>query len=636
MGMVCAQSAQPGGVAGLRVWLHPVPDATYIPQGILVNTFTGDTTYFQGDTLSGPAQAINHHLCLSAPPGSPSVPIDTIAGQQASVFLVYAPPSNEERLLWSMEANDTSLLSLTTQRVARFIDHTYLNYAQGAQTPVRLQSYFHRREAAPPGAYRLRIAAPPPAPQFPVERFNGALPELLLYNRVLTPLERQRVESRLAIMYGITLDRADYLDSRGRRIWDAKGNAHYAHNIFGVGSDTAGALVQRVSASSNEPALLTLAFDAITTWNDDHALLDDGAFLLCGDDGRQRRWAVREAGRPQYLDRRWRMQCTDAGQLATALRVDPHMIDNAPENGTTYWLMIDRTGSGQEAYGSTDLVPGTLLLADSTIHFRDVHWDTDGNGTDVFTLAAGGSFLPFAWVDPPTCEPPASGVIRADLVGGTAPFSFRLRATNGAVDEAWSVQDPHAAHPIHVAPGEYTLRMADATGYSVEDVLWIEATDAPRIPLNDTYTLTAGTNLVLDAGTWDDPVTYEWRLNDTLLTTGRFLRVERTGSYTCTVVAGGCPARKHIRVDADAQEHYFDVALMPNPASEGHTVLQLAMDAIADAVVSVIDPMGKEHTRQELKGRSFYQLPLFVQLPGSYLVRVISQGHQVTRKLIVM
>ena len=43
-------------------------------------------------------------------------------------------------------------------------------------------------------------------------RFDGYSPEVIIYGRYLTPAERRKVESYLAVKYGITLNNS-YLDS---------------------------------------------------------------------------------------------------------------------------------------------------------------------------------------------------------------------------------------------------------------------------------------------------------------------------------------------------------------------------------------------------------------------------------------
>ncbi|MEJ0029117.1 MAG: hypothetical protein WDO15_01530 [Bacteroidota bacterium] len=71
---------------------------------------------------------------------------------------------------------------------------------------------------------------------------NGDLSEVVLYNTALTSTDRQKIESYLAIKYGITLDQSsggyDYLSSTGATIYPATtSHANYLLNIAGIAKD---------------------------------------------------------------------------------------------------------------------------------------------------------------------------------------------------------------------------------------------------------------------------------------------------------------------------------------------------------------------------------------------------------------
>lgn len=91
---------------------------------------------------------------------------------------------------------------------------------------------------------------------FPTSLFGNAsirgyAPELIVFSRMLTPDERRKVESYLAVKYGITL-KGSYLDSDGNLTWDMAENQAYHHRVTAVGTDMAGSLSQPLSATSYE------------------------------------------------------------------------------------------------------------------------------------------------------------------------------------------------------------------------------------------------------------------------------------------------------------------------------------------------------------------------------------------------
>jgi hypothetical protein len=77
-----------------------------------------------------------------------------------------------------------------------------------------------------------------------------------VYNRALTPLEQQKVDSYLAIKYGITLSGGtmNYLASDSTILWNASTNSAYKNNITVIGRDDASALSQKQSKSVNPNA----------------------------------------------------------------------------------------------------------------------------------------------------------------------------------------------------------------------------------------------------------------------------------------------------------------------------------------------------------------------------------------------
>ncbi len=90
--------------------------------------------------------------------------------------------------------------------------------------------------------------------------FDGRIAEVITYNsrksdNNLTQ-ERNRIQSYLAIKYGITLGingtSQDYVDSSGNIIWDQSANLGYNYDITGIGRDNDSELNQKQSRSVND------------------------------------------------------------------------------------------------------------------------------------------------------------------------------------------------------------------------------------------------------------------------------------------------------------------------------------------------------------------------------------------------
>ncbi|GHT32337.1 hypothetical protein FACS189434_03830 [Bacteroidia bacterium] len=81
--------------------------------------------------------------------------------------------------------------------------------------------------------------------------FYGFTPEFIVYNRLLTPTERMKVETYLAIKYGLTLDNS-YINSKGDMLWNIKSDSIYSHRITGYERDDSSGLYQTQATTSYE------------------------------------------------------------------------------------------------------------------------------------------------------------------------------------------------------------------------------------------------------------------------------------------------------------------------------------------------------------------------------------------------
>src|SRR5690606_26035988 len=122
--------------------------------------------------------------------------------------------------------------------------------------------------------------------------FIGHLGETIIYGAgSLTETERRRVDSYLAIKYGITLGRVEsnpYLASDETIIWDGSIATAYNNNIFGVAKDDIGLFEQKVSRSVNTAGsmLAVATTDNFTLPNADASrtgFTNDKTYFLLGD-----------------------------------------------------------------------------------------------------------------------------------------------------------------------------------------------------------------------------------------------------------------------------------------------------------------------------------------------------------------
>ncbi len=215
--------------------------------------------------------------------------------------------------------------------------------------------------------------------------FNGDINEVIVYNATTTTAaELQRIESYLALKYGITLDQTtpqDYLASDASVIWDASANAAYSFDIAGIGKDDGSALMQKQSKSVNKSGMVTIGLGAIEATNATNAntFAADKNFLVWGSDKATNDVQATElpagAIATFRLQREWKVQETGTiNNLSMAFD-----YEKVSANATDLELYIDTDGDGDFS-NATIITGGTI--ANGQVTFTGV----DLNDGDVFTL----------------------------------------------------------------------------------------------------------------------------------------------------------------------------------------------------------------------------------------------------------
>lgn len=142
---------------------------------------------------------------------------------------------------------------------------------------------------------------------------SGDVAEIIVYDRELNSLEIQKVNTYLAIKYGITLGyndetfvlgdspetqgitysgaSNDYIASDGSTLWDGAANAGFGYNVFGIARDDNSNLLQLKSRSSNVQRIEISPgnanfLDAILTIESESGVINnDLSYLLVGHNG---------------------------------------------------------------------------------------------------------------------------------------------------------------------------------------------------------------------------------------------------------------------------------------------------------------------------------------------------------------
>ena len=106
--------------------------------------------------------------------------------------------------------------------------------------------------------------------------------EVVIYNTALTTADQNRVESYLALKYGITLDQTvakNYILANSSVAWNASLATTYNRDIAGIARDDLASLSQLRSQSINNTGDIIVVRDGATIGSNSRALIwaNDGA-----------------------------------------------------------------------------------------------------------------------------------------------------------------------------------------------------------------------------------------------------------------------------------------------------------------------------------------------------------------------
>ncbi len=108
---------------------------------------------------------------------------------------------------------------------------------------------------------------------------KNAIFELLFFPKYISVQKKQKIETYLAIKYGISLEKKqDYYNSDYQKIWDTTENEDFSNRVFGIGYDDGLGLKQKESIHS-EDDFLRIAYS-------NKEDVSDKQFLLVGDNGK--------------------------------------------------------------------------------------------------------------------------------------------------------------------------------------------------------------------------------------------------------------------------------------------------------------------------------------------------------------
>jgi len=375
-------SQTPGGVNGITKWIKSDLD---------LNKYSIKYEKFD---LAGRQSFADHSIINYNPVlqynelnSHKSIPLQWDNLSQVTIFTVYQEnKSVPEHTIWKIHGDlDTS--ELTTNRVIdREETMTYLN---DQSTSAVINTYIKRwRNYKNPDELIRNISFGNDVKER--SYFDAKLGEFILYNKVLKVHDQQKIESYLALKYGISL-KHDYINSDGKVVWPYKSNITFANRITGIGNDGQGALLQKQSENISNSFYITIGAKTIKNTNDENtAVINNKDYLIFGDNngGISIENKILNQNSFDLLKRHWLMNVSGltAHTISTELKIYFPKVFPSGMPVENYVLIIDRSTKGEFSQKETVVIPAIEQTPDGLLTFKNIYWDTDLNGKDIFTF----------------------------------------------------------------------------------------------------------------------------------------------------------------------------------------------------------------------------------------------------------
>ena len=630
---MAGQESMPGGVKGAYVW-----EVTVVTK----NGLSGFTSRLpgisdSGFSVTGSTRTINNNPALqfSDAAGTLNSTLDLGKLRSFSLFTVCQESDTaSEKIIASLENDSIAEMVLTNRRMAALDVYRYAGYNTPQDLFPRIYSYTRNRSSdTVPVSRRLQLGRPPGNQQIPASVFKGLIPEIILFNRVISPKERRQVESYLALKYGITLNQefpSPYLNSRGEIIWDAELNKAYNRNIAGIGRDDISGLNQSVSESSLTPGLMKIGVSGE---------LKNNSYMLWGDNGKPSRFE--EGTGIRRLEREWKISAFNTSGGKVLLETDMLALSEIDplDEGESFWLMKDRSGTGKYPFGQTDYIQSfPVSSTGGIIRFGPVAIDADTSGNDVFTILAAPSFFARSIIVRPSCLSAKSGIILAEICGGEAPFDIVLM---GISDSRFNVSGRinKREHVFRgISQGAYILNVTDAGNKVYTEKIWVANSSSWETRIEEVYTVNEGETIVLNASEGMPALDfyYSWTTPSYSTVNNEVITIDQPGIYLLSVTDdNNCNITREFRVKETGNSVFTMTDLYPNP-TDGWFTVRIMLEREMDVNVVITDAAGRLLKQSLLRNDRFYRYTDMIGRPGIYFITLFSGMDKVTLRLIIL
>jgi hypothetical protein len=634
--IISQQKIMPGNVSEPFFWIKSKgnSDAYYW------ENVTKKEAKIPANTQKGSDFNFNPSILFNQSKDSIILPLGTESKRKQTIFMVYkVKDSLKEQLLWTIDDTKKTLSAATNKRLADLKKYNYQSYPEKIK-PHNANIHFFQQNitdsVAKPAV--LTIGLKSRFEKLPPEEFNGNISEILVYNRVLSGVENQKVASYLAIKYGISLSQFEiknYLNSAGQTIWDIEKHKGFESSITGLGRDDTSGLLQPKGSNMIDSGLLTFELKSKTN------TIPDNYFVFWSDNGKNLLIKKQEQGEPLGIDRQWQLDFSGSKDLSLDWTFDPKFIKGTLPADSYYWLFIDHSGKGTFDENNSEYIKLSSTSSKEKLVLKDFNWDSQKQGTAKFTIKTAPQMFSRVSITQADCSTGASGELNYTIEGGESPFTVTVKKEGTeTIVKQWN-QTAKSNSGLKLSSGNYDYIVRDNKGNLYSETVFVADKHGTFPKLKSEYLLTNGNALILDAsenlpsGHYD----YQWYYEGNFIDNNPKIIIDQAGTYELRLLSEeGCKTSSKIAVTSDGKENLDSsiLILYPNPTTDGHYTIAMQFAKKTNATVTVYSPSGALIKQKQLTQVENYLYDDIIKASaGMYLVTVKSDFGTKTFKVIV-
>ena len=552
--------------------------------------------------------------------GNETTPVELKNTQGLTFIGVGQVSDNKERTIWSTGNGKAVNRIQTTSRAANLDSGTFMNYPKQTLPAIRLFTY---TSATGDGKGQTFYVGHHENRNLPVTDMKNGIREYAVYNRALSARERSRVESYMALKYGITL-RHNYLNSQGAVIWNTGQQKNYNNRIAGIINDPHSGLTKTAGRSSEEDAFITVKTRA----------LKEGSSCIWGDNNKKLAFSdTKTVGK--WLAREWTCVTRAMNGNTADVVIDTKDIRQLQplSDGESYYLAVDGSGTGKYPLNRLKYYKGVKQNGDSIIFQNIDIAKTDG--PSVFTLRAAEDMFPTLEVSQPCCATGAQGSLGLLITGGTAPYRINILDEN----ENKSIYERTTFDSIialgNIEQGRYRLQVTDRMNNAFTNTFIISNSYIPDAPELSNLVLEEGANREYTPEQTNNDYAYAWETPDGKYTDGKRITFGKDGTYILHITnKEGCTTTRALNVSTTDTGTLDNYRVSPNPTTDGYVKVQVELNQPASLTLLLYTTGGALVSREERDAATYHTAKCYLPATGVYMLTLQAGSKSKTVKLI--